>query len=37
MLIHGEAHSIWIWLALGLLFIGLALVIRGSVKAEGTN
>ena len=33
MLIHGEAHSIWIWLALALLFLGLALVIRGSRKA----
>lgn len=32
ILIHGEMHSIWIWLALALLFIGLALVIRGSVK-----
>jgi drug/metabolite transporter (DMT)-like permease len=34
MLIHGEAHSIWIWLALALLFLGLALVIRGSRKTE---
>ncbi len=37
MLIHGEAHSIWIWLALALLFIGLALVIRGSLKTESNS
>ncbi|MBT3170839.1 MAG: EamA family transporter [Rhodospirillaceae bacterium] len=34
MLIHSEAHSIWIWLALVLLFVGLALVIRGSLQRE---
>ena len=34
MLIHGEAHSLWIWLALALLFCGLALVVRGSLKTE---
>ena len=34
MLIHGEAHSLWIWLALVLLFFGLALVVVGSLKAE---
>ena len=34
MLIHGEAHSLWIWLALVLLFVGLTLVIIGSLKAE---
>ena len=34
MLIHGEAHSLWIWLALVLLFFGLALVILGSLRAE---
>lgn len=34
MLIHGEAHSLWIWLALALLFCGLALVVRGSIKDE---
>ena len=32
MLIHGEAHSRWIWLVL--LFAGLALVIFGSLKAD---
>ncbi len=37
MLIHSEAHSIWIWLALVLLFMGLALVIRGSLKTEASN
>ena len=30
----GESHSIWIWLALVLLFVGLALVIFGSLRAE---
>jgi drug/metabolite transporter (DMT)-like permease len=34
MLIHSEAHSLWIWLALVLLFCGLALVILGSLRAE---
>ena len=34
MLIHGGAHSLWIWLALVLLFAGLALVIFGSLKAD---
>ena len=34
ILIHGEAHSLWIWLALALLFFGLVLVIVGSLKAE---
>jgi len=34
MLIHGEAHSLWIWLALVLFFFGLALVILGSLRAE---
>jgi drug/metabolite transporter (DMT)-like permease len=34
MLIHGEAHSLWIWLALALLFCGLALFIRGNLKSE---
>ena len=34
MLIHGEAHSLWIWLALVLLFCGLALVIFGSFRTE---
>ena len=34
ILILGEAHSAWIWLALVLLFVGLALVISGSLRAE---
>ena len=34
ILIHGEAHSLWIWLALMLLFLGLALVIVGSLKTQ---
>ena len=34
ILIHGEAHSLWIWLALVLLFFGLALVIAGSLKTQ---
>jgi len=34
MLIHGEAHSLWIWLALVLLFCGLALVISGNLRAQ---
>ena len=34
MLIHGEAHSLWIWLALALLFCGLALVILGNFRAQ---
>ncbi len=34
ILIHDEAHSLWIWLALVLLFFGLALVIVGSLKTQ---
>ncbi len=34
ILFHSEAHSLWIWLALVLLFFGLALVIAGSLRAE---
>lgn len=35
MLIHGERHSLWIWAALALLFVGLALVVRGSARQRG--